>query len=113
MSKVNEIYESLREKHGSKFKAEQLQAWANMMQLDKHSSLETPPAGRSFKSPAEKTSECVTLVTATATKEATVATYSSAEPAALSPAKRVTLRTHAVHRAVGEVAQPYEEWWHN
>ena len=98
MSKVEEIYESLREKHGSKFKAEQLQAWANMIQLDKHSSLETPPAGRFFKSPAEKSSECVTSVTATATKETTVATCSSAEPSALSPAKRVTLRTQCIEQ---------------
>ena len=98
MSKVEEIYESLREKHGSKFKAEQFRVWANMIQLDKHSSLETPPAGRFFKSPAEKRSECVTSVTATATKEATVATYSSAEPAALSPAKRVTLRTQCIEQ---------------
>ena len=45
MSKVKEIYESLWEKHRSKFKAEQLWAWANMIQLDKHSLLETPPAG--------------------------------------------------------------------
>ena len=52
------------------FKAERLRAWANMIQLDKHSSLETPPAGRFFKS----TAECVMSVTNmhTDTKESTV-----------------------------------------
>ena len=47
MGKVEEIYEKLREKHGKKFKPEQLRAWANMMQLDKHSSLDEPPSGLS------------------------------------------------------------------
>lgn len=54
MSKVEEIYESLRKKHGNKYKAEQLRASANMIQLTKHSSLETPPAGHFFKLAAEK-----------------------------------------------------------
>lgn len=46
MTIVEEIYENLREKHGNKFKPEQLQAWDNMIQLDKHSSLENSPVGR-------------------------------------------------------------------
>ena len=54
MTQVEEIYEKLREKHGKKFKPEQLRAWANMMQLDKHSSLDEPPSGRFFKFPDQK-----------------------------------------------------------
>ena len=104
MSKVEEIYESLRDKHGkNKFKAEWLRAWANMIQLDKYSSLETPPAGHFFKS----TAECVMSVTNmhTATKESTVsATFSSAEHAALSPAKRVIHCTQCIEQL---------ERWHN
>ena len=47
-ARLKEIYEKFREKHGKKFKPEQLRAWANMMQLDKHSSLDEPPSGRFF-----------------------------------------------------------------
>ena len=36
MTKVQEIFETLKEKHGDKFKPEQLNAWANMIQMQKH-----------------------------------------------------------------------------
>ena len=101
MTKVEEIYENLREKHGNTFKPEQLRAWANMIQLDKHSSLENPPVGRFFKSPNQnKSSES----SATATGETIAATQSPAEPTVLSPAKRVTLRTQCIEQL---------ERWHN
>ena len=48
MTKVQEIFESLKEKHGDKFKPEQLNAWANMVQMQKHTSLDDPPPGRFF-----------------------------------------------------------------
>ena len=48
MMKVQEIFESLREKHGDKFKPEQLNAWANLIQMQKHASLDDPPTGRFF-----------------------------------------------------------------
>jgi hypothetical protein len=110
MTEVEEVYENLREKHGSKFKPEQLRAWANMIQLDKHSSLENPPVGRFFKSPNQnKSSDSESSATASVAGETTAVSQSPAEPTVLSPAKRVTLRT----QAVGEVAQPHEEWGHH
>jgi len=45
MSKVEEVFDSLKNKHGSTYKVEQLRAWANMVQMD---SLDEPPAGRFF-----------------------------------------------------------------
>ena len=110
MTKVEEIYENLCEKHGNKFKLEQLQAWANMIQLDKHSSLESPPVGRFFKSPNQNKSDSESSATATVTGETTAASQSSAEPTVLSPAKSYAL--DPLYRAVGEVAQPHEEWGH-
>ena len=105
MTKVEEIYENLREKHGNKFKPEQLRAWANMIQLDKHSSLESPPVGRFFKSPNQsKSSDSESSATATVTGETTAASQSSAEPTMLSPTKRVMLRTQCIEQL---------ERWHN
>lgn len=93
MSKVEEIYESLQEKHGSKFKAEQLRAWANMVQMNKHTSLEEPPTGRFFKTQNEsKTSESSKKITEVP------ATQTSTDPTVLSPAKRVTLRTQCIEQ---------------
>ena len=42
MARVDEIYEELQEIH-IEFSAEQLRAWAHMVELGKHTSLEEPP----------------------------------------------------------------------
>ena len=44
MTKVEEAFEALQKKYGSS-KPEQLQAWANMIQIQKHTSLEEAPPG--------------------------------------------------------------------
>ena len=93
MTKVEEIYENLREKHGNKFKPEQLRARANMIQLDKHSSLENLPVACFFKSPNQNKSDSESSATATVAGETAAASQSSAEPTVLSPAKRVMLWT--------------------
>ena len=49
MTKVEEVFEALQKKHGSSYKPEQLRAWANMIQMQKHTSVEEPPSGRFFK----------------------------------------------------------------
>ena len=107
MTKVEDIYENLREKHGNNFKPEQLQAWANMIQLDKHSSMESPLVGGFFKSPNQdksSDSESSASATATVTGETTAASQSSAEPTMLSPTKIVMLRTQCIKQM---------ERWHN
>ena len=45
MTKVEEVFEA----HGSSYKPEQLRAWTNMIQMQKHASVEEPPSGRFFK----------------------------------------------------------------
>lgn len=49
MTKVEEVFESLQKKHSKSHKPEQLRAWANMIQMQKHASLGEPPLGRFFK----------------------------------------------------------------
>ena len=49
MTKVEEAFEALQKKHASSYKPEQLWAWANMIQMQKHTSLEELPPGRFFK----------------------------------------------------------------
>ena len=49
MTKVEEVFQALKIKHSNCYKPEQLRAWTNMIQMDKHASLEEPPAGRFFK----------------------------------------------------------------
>ena len=43
MEEVESILEQLEEKHAGKYTIEQLRAWAHMIQLKKHDSLDTPP----------------------------------------------------------------------
>ena len=49
MTKVDEAFEALQKKHASSYKPEQLRTWANMIQMQKHTSLEEPPPSRFFK----------------------------------------------------------------
>lgn len=92
MTKVQEIFESLKEKHGDKFKPEQLNAWANMVQMQKHSSLDDPPSGRFFKTHM-KSNEVE--------EEALLTPKSTPQPTELSPAKRVNLRTQCLEQLKG------------
>ena len=41
---VDELFEELKEKHGSKYTAAQLRLWANMLQVGTHRDLENPPS---------------------------------------------------------------------
>ena len=84
MTKVQEILETMKKKHGDKFKPEQLNAWANMVQMQKHASLDDPPAGRFFVT--DKKSREVE-------EEAMLTPKPPSQPSELSPAKRVNLRT--------------------
>ena len=43
VEETNETLAKLEEKHGDKYSSEQLRTWANLIQLKKHSSLDTPP----------------------------------------------------------------------
>lgn len=76
MDEVESIYEELEERHAdeAKFSQEQLRAWAHMIQLKKHSSLEKPPNKPFF--------HC--------------AKSAESGPVGISPSKRITLRSECI-----------------
>ncbi len=43
VTEVEELVVKFKEKHGSRYTIEKLNAWAHMIHMDKHESLETPP----------------------------------------------------------------------
>ena len=43
ISKVEELIEQLRHRHGSRYSVEQYNAWAHLLNVEKHKSLEDPP----------------------------------------------------------------------
>ena len=43
ISQVKEVVQKLKEKHGSLYSIEKLNAWAHMIDIGKHDSYETPP----------------------------------------------------------------------
>ena len=52
MIEVQGIEEELLEIHGGEYSSEQLNAWAHLIQMKKHESLETPPNKRFFRIPS-------------------------------------------------------------
>ena len=90
MDKVEEVFDSLKKKHGSTYKVEQLRAWANMVQMEKHHSLDEPPAGRFFNTKAaDKENRSGSEV-----QSAKLAS----DRETLSPAKRVSLRSQCIEQ---------------
>ena len=78
MSKVEEVCENLRKKHGTSYKPEQYRAWANMIQMGKHVSIDEPPDGRFFSSK--------------------VSSDNAPGNSVMSTAKRVSLRTECIEQ---------------
>ena len=73
MSEVDLIASDLAKKHGEgRYSPEQFRAWANMLQLKKHTSYEVPPNKPYFRNSITK------------------------EPQGISPAKRITLRSECI-----------------
>lgn len=81
MTEVEEIEESLREKHADGlYSEEQLRSWAHLIQMKKHSSYDVPPNKPFWKTSKRK-------VPSSSTTEITV-----------SPSKRVNLRGQCVQQ---------------
>ena len=87
MKKVEEVFQALQKKHGSYYKPEQLRAWANLIQMDKHASLEEPPTGRFFNKSSTEVESSNTPTTTTRVC-----------PSALSPTKRLALRSQCIEQ---------------
>ena len=76
MSAVDKICDELSDKHGEKYTPEQYRCWANLIQLHKHESYESPPDKRFF----------------TVKSKGAVATTSSG----VSPSKRINMRSECM-----------------
>lgn len=75
MAQVEEIEDTLREKHGDKYSPEQLRSWAHMYIMKKHDSLEAPPDKPFWRGSSSKSKSAGT---------------------AASPSKRIALRGQCV-----------------
>ena len=78
MTVVDEICDELSAKHGDKYTPEQYRCWANLIQLQKHDSYDSPPKKRFF---GEKSGS-------------TVPTQSVG--AGVSPSKRITMHSECM-----------------
>ncbi len=85
ISEVEEIVKQLEEKHGSNYTIEQLNAWAHMLHMKKHSSHETPPDLPYFNGSKKKQ------------RQVTTGTRPSGEET-WSPRKRVNLRSECINQ---------------
>ena len=93
---VNEVYEELQEKHKGTYTPEQLRAWAHMIRLKTHDSLETPPDKPFFRGHKRK------AVVDSQSPSGKVP--ESKRPAAISPGKKLNMRSELINQL---------EKWHN
>ena len=82
ISDVEKIVVNLKEKHGSQYTTEKLNAWAHMVQMGKHDSLEAPPNLPYFGRAKGK-------------RDSDSAPFEASMPC-LSPEKRINLRTECM-----------------
>ena len=89
LADVEEIVKNLQKKHGTAFSTEQLNVWAHMMHIGKHSSSEEPPnvpyftRGRTKMSSPQSGDELPTPMSPTSP---------------MSPTKRVSLRSECIEQ---------------
>ena len=83
-AEVSDIRKILQEKHEAGYSPQQLQTWANLIQMKKHSSLDDPPNHPFFKGYKKRNKG-----DSTPPKPATVS-------AGVSPGKRLSMRTELI-----------------
>ena len=94
VAETNEILAKLEKKHGDKYSSEQLRTWANLIQLKRHTSLDTPPdypffRGRKKKQDSESSAD------AKGSTSPKRGDSSSAVPG-VSPGKRLGMRSQCL-----------------
>lgn len=100
-SEASKVFETLEEKHNGKYKPEQLHAWAQMIQMKKHFSLETPPDYPFFRGrkPKDKSP--------TRSKAVTISPKSPKPSSHPSPGRKIRMRTECIEQLqkVGELLE--------
>lgn len=94
ISKAKKVFESLLEKHGGRYKAEQLHAWAQLIEMQKHESLDTPPDFPFFKgNRSPKQSH-----TSADEKAPTTPSKTAANIVGVSPGRKIHMRTECIEQ---------------
>lgn len=94
---AKDVLEELRAKHGEKYTAEQLHAWAEMIQIKKHTSYDNPPNYPFFTGCKRREKE----------SSATQCASSSTSSSLISPIRRLRVRTECLEQLqkVGELLE--------
>ena len=97
MEESKEVFDVLKEKHDKHYKPEQLHAWAQLVQMKKHISLDEPPdypyfkaKGRAAKTPQENKLETDVSNSSQSPKPAAISV--------ISPGKKVHMRTECIEQ---------------
>lgn len=91
ISKARKVFETLLEKHSAWYKSEQLHAWAQLIEMKKHESLETPPDlpfFRGNRSPRQKEGD----------KAPTTPSKTATNMVGISPGKKIHMRTECIEQ---------------
>ena len=97
ISQVKEVVQKLKEKHGSLYSIEKLNAWAHMIDIGKHDSYETPPDLPYFRGklkPGIKAPSPESVASSCSGASAGSSCDGGAGPSgtSVSPAKRISMR---------------------
>ena len=87
MAAVDEIYKKLQDMHNRKYSAEQLRAWAHLLEMGKHESYKDPPDKPFF---CGRTSSTTGYSPGTSGKEPI--------PVGISPGKKVNMRSELINQ---------------
>lgn len=85
---VEKICQTLKEKHGSMYKPEQLRTWAHMIHVGTHVSLDEPPDKPFFRGVKRSQADASSPSSTPEKKKAT--------PVSLSPGRRVNIRSELI-----------------
>ena len=85
---IEGLCQQLKEKHGSKYKPEQIQTWAHMLHVGTHDTLEEPPNKPFFRGVGQKRPREASNTTSPERKKAV--------SGSLSPGKRVNVRSELI-----------------
>ena len=96
LDEVTDISEALKKEHGSSFTPEQLHAWAHLIHIGKHESRTQPPDFPFFR--GKSSSKKVNVSKPGKPEEDSSAAGETPVSAAVSPGKRIALRTKCIEQ---------------
>lgn len=95
ISGANEVFETLKKKHDQRYKPEQLHAWAQLVQMKKHESLDDPPDYPFFKGRRPRKQEELSIID---NGMCTPPDSSASISHGLSPGRKIQMRTECIEQ---------------